>query len=302
MMFRLILRLILAVIFAIIAVIFSELIPPVSGVNQIVLRTLITLASAGVGFIIFPEIATKVTISTLIFFNFVVHRLALEIMTQWMRFPRGAAPLPDVNTPAGVGTVTLTKPVILDTSAIIDGRVLDIARTGFVSGLILIPNFVLVELQQVADSADDLKRSRGRRGFELIAELKKIKGLKIEIWDKEVVAKSVDEKLVRLAKTLGGKIVTTDFNLNRLAQAHSVMVLNVNDLSNAVKTVTIPGEKMEIKIVHIGKNHSQGVGYLPDGTMVVVENGAELLGHDMQVEVLKVLQGSAGRMVFSKKC
>lgn len=302
MQVKLILRLVMAIIFAITAVIFSELIPPIEGVDQIVLRILVTLSSAGVGFILFPEIATKVSITTVAFFNFVVHRLASEILSQLMRLPRGSVHLPPMMNPTPqVGAVSLTKPVILDTSAIIDGRILDIAKVGFISGLILVPNFVLVELQQVADSSDELKRGRGRRGFETISELKRVKGVKVEIWDREVVAKSVDEKLVRLGKTLAGKVVTTDFNLNRLAQAHSVTVLNVNDLANAVKTVALPGEKIEIKVAHLGKNNSQGVGYLADGTMVVVEDGANLIGKEVSVEVIKVLQVSAGRMIFSKK-
>lgn len=301
MQVKLVLRLIMAVVFAVTAVIFSELIPPLEGINQVVLRTLVTLFSAGIGFILFPEIATKVSVTTIAFFNFVVHRLASEILNQLMRLPRGSVQLPPINPTPQVGAVSLTKPIILDTSAIIDGRILDIVKTGFVSGLILIPNFVLVELQQVADSADELKRSRGRRGFETISELKRSRGIKVEIWDREVVAKSVDEKLVRLGKTLAGKIVTTDFNLNRLAQAHSVAVLNVNDLANAIKVVAIPGERMEIKIAHVGKNGSQGVGYLSDGTMVVAEDCFNIVGKEAMVEVTKVLQVSAGRMIFAKK-
>jgi uncharacterized protein YacL len=160
---------------------------------------------------------------------------------------------------------------------------------------------VLTELQQVADSSDYIKRTRGRRGFEIIEEIKKIKGLRVEIWDKEPVAKTVDEKLLRLAKSLKGKIITTDYNLNRLASVTGVMVLNINDLSNALKMVAIPGETMEIKLVHIGKDPKQAVGYLADGTMVVLENGANMVGKDVEIEITKSIQGSAGRMIFGKK-
>ena len=216
----------------------------------------------------------------------------MELTTQLIKIRHVQTTLP---------TTALVKPIILDTSAIIDGRVLDIAKAGFLSGLILIPKFVLTELQQVADSSDDLKRGRGRRGFELIDELKSIKGVKIEIWDKDQKGKNVDDKLIELAKGVGGRIVTTDFNLNRVASLSNLVVLNVNDLANAVKTVTIPGERISIKILHIGKDPKQGVGYLEDGTMVVVAQGAQNLGKTVSVEVTKVLQMSAGRMVFGKE-
>ncbi len=223
-------------------------------------------------------------------------------MTQLLRVPKQAGPhFPFLNPTPQVGGISLQRPLVLDTSAIIDGRFLDIAKTGFVSGLVLIPNFILLELQQVADSADSLKRARGRRGFEIIAELKKTNGLKIEIWDKDAGGKAVDEKLLKLAKSLNGKVVTTDFNLNSLAGAHGVTVLNVNDLANSVKTIAVPGESLEVKVVHVGKDPKQGVAYLPDGTMIVVENGADLIGQTVKIEVSRVLQGSAGRMIFGKK-
>ena len=188
----------------------------------------------------------------------------------------------------------------MDTSAIIDGRILDIAKTGFVSGLVLVPKFILTELQQVADSADSLKRARGRKGFEIVEELKKIKKLRIEIWDKDQNGKQVDEKLLNLAKSLHGRIITTDYNLNRVAQAWGIEVLNVNDLANAVKTVSLPGESMEIKVVHLGKDKTQGVGYLSDGTMVVVADSAEKIGQTVKTEVTKNIQTPAGRMIFAK--
>lgn len=299
MRLQLVLRLILALLFAISAAIFSQLIPPLPGGVSFTIRALLTLAAAGLGFMVFPEIARSVKIITITTFNFVVHRVSSEVTNQVIRLSK-------FNTPFSqpipqVGSLALTRPLILDTSAIIDGRILDIAKTGFLNGLVLVPNFVLTELQQVADSADSLKRARGRRGFEILEEIKKIKQIKIEIWDKEQKGKEVDEKIINLAKGLHGRIVTTDFNLNRLASVSSISVLNVNDLANAVKTMSLPGENLELKIVHLGKDRSQGVGYLPDGTMVVVADAADQIGQTLEVEVTKNIQTPAGRMVFARQ-
>ena len=299
MSLKLILRLILAITFAVVAVIFSELIPPINGVNPFIVKTLLTILAGFSGFVIFPDLAGYLTKLTIFFFNLTVARISSEIFSQLLRLPR-RHPLTDISPTPQIGNVTLSKPLILDTSALIDGRILEIARAGFLSGILLMPNFVLLELQQVADSSDGLKRARGRRGFEMIEELKKTPGIKIEVWDKEGSGKSVDEKLLKLAKSLHGKIVTTDFNLNRLSSVHGVTVLNVNELSNAVKTVSLPGEVIEVKIIHIGKDPKQGVGYLPDGTMIVVEDGAELLGKEVKAGVSRVLQGNAGRMIFAR--
>lgn len=285
-------------VFATIAVIFTELLPPIQGVNPFVAKVFFTIMAGLVGFAVFPDVASKVTSVTLYLFNTIVHRVSSEVLNQLLRLPRGNVPF--MNPSPQIGGISIQKPLILDTSAIIDGRILDIARTKFISGLILIPNFVLLELQQVADSSDSLKRARGRRGFEIIADLKKVSGIKVEVWEQEAGGRAVDEKLLKLAKSLHGKVVTTDFNLNRLSHAHNVTVLNVNDLANAVKTIAIPGENLDLKIVHIGKDDNQGVGYLPDGTMIVVENGADLIGKTVKVEVSRVIQGSAGRMFFGK--
>ncbi len=297
---RFALRLVLAAVFAIVAVIFTELLPPIEGVSSGVIRVLITLLSALVGFAVFPDLAAFFSHLTISFFNIAVSRISSEIFNQILRLPRQTHFSFGNPTPQ-VGGVSLQRPLILDTSAIIDGRILEIAQTGFISGLVLIPNFILLEMQQVADSADNLKRARGRRGFEIIADLKKVPGLKVDIWDKEAGGKAVDERLLKLAKSLNGKVVTTDFNLNKLAGAHGVSVLNVNDLSNAVKTAAVPGEKMEVKVVHVGKDPKQGVGYLPDGTMIVVENGASIIGQTVKVEVSRLLQSAAGRMIFAKR-
>lgn len=296
---QLVLRLILAFLFATLAAIFSQLIPPLPGGVSFTIRALLTLAAACVGYVVFPQVARSLRVVTVTSFNFLVHRLSSEVSNQIIKLPRFNAPVSGAIPQ--LGSLALTKPLILDTSAIIDGRILDIAKTGFLSGLILVPNFVLTELQQVADSVDTLKRARGRRGFEVIEELKKTKEVRLEVWDKDQHGKLVDEKLVNLAKGLHGRIITTDFNLNKLASVSNISVLNVNDLANAVKTMSLPGESLETKIVHLGKDSSQGVGYLPDGTMVVVTGAADKIGQTVKVEITKNIQTPAGRMVFAKE-
>lgn len=298
MRIKMVLRLILALIFATNTAIFSQLIPPLTWVNPFVIRVLLTVAAGLIGFVVFPDVARYVRVITSTSFNVVIRRVAQEVSGQLLRFPRPNFPFSHP-TPQ-VGSIALTKPLILDTSSIIDGRILDIARTGFVAGLILIPGFVLTELQQVADSSDDLKRQRARRGFEVIEELKKLKSIKVEIWDKDQSGKGVDEKLISLGKSLHAKIATSDFNLNKVASVSGVAVLNVNELANALKTIALPGEALKIKIMHLGKDPSQGIGYLDDGTMVVVESGADLIGQTAEVKVTKALQIPAGRMIFAR--
>lgn len=299
MRLRLIFRLILAFIFATLAAIYSQLIPPILGQDAFIIRVLLTLAAGGIGYVVFPSVARSVRIIFITFFNFVVHRLSSEVSNQIIKLPRPNLPFSH-HTPQ-IGSLALTRPLILDTSTIIDGRILDIAKTGFIFGFILVPKFVLTELQQVADSADDLKRQRGRRGFDTIEELKKIKSVRVEVWDKDQSGKLVDEKLINLAKGLNGKILTTDFNLNKLATVSNIPVLNVNDLANAVKTSALPGERLEVKIVHLGKDKSQGVGYLADGTMIVVADSAQNLGQTIKVQVTKNIQTPAGRIIFAKE-
>lgn len=190
--------------------------------------------------------------------------------------------------------------VLLDTSAIIDGRVFDIIKSGFLSGQIVVPNFVMSELQGLADSADALKRQRGRRGLELLSEAKKNKEANLSVWEGEIVGEGVDGKLTKLAKKIKAKVVTVDYNLNKMASVSGVVVLNVNDLSNLIRAVLLPGEKVKIKLIQEGKEASQGVGYLPDGTMIVVESGRSFLGQEVEVEVSRLLQSSAGKMIFAK--
>jgi uncharacterized protein YacL len=195
----------------------------------------------------------------------------------------------------------LNRTVLLDTSVIIDGRVADIAKTGFLPGTLLIPRFVLNELQYIADSPDGMRRQRGRRGMEVLAELQKLPNLLVRISDINVEGvREVDDKLVVLGKQLKSPILTNDYNLNRIAEIQGVTVLNINELANAVKSVVLPGEGLRINIMQEGKEHGQGVGYMDDGTMVVVENGKEYIGEYMEVNITKVLQTAAGRMIFGR--
>ena len=191
---------------------------------------------------------------------------------------------------------------LLDTSVIIDGRIADICETGFIEGTLLIPVFVLEELQHIADSADQLKRVRGRRGLDILAKIRgESKKLRVEVTNVDYDdITEVDSKLVRLGQEVGGKIITNDFNLNKVAQLRGVEVLNINELSNAVKPVVIPGENMVVSIVKSGKEQGQGVAYLDDGTMIVVENGQRRIGETVEVEVTSALQTAAGRMIFAK--
>ncbi len=190
---------------------------------------------------------------------------------------------------------------LLDTNVIIDGRISDICKTGFLEGKLLIPVFVLEELQHIADSADSLRRVRGRRGLDVLQKIQDESPLEVEIMNVDFEdIHEVDSKLVRLAQKIGGKIITNDFNLNKVAQLRGVEVLNINDLSNAVKAVVIPGETMKVQVVRDGKEPGQGVAYLDDGTMIVIENGHRYLSRTISVEVTSALQTSAGRMIFAK--
>ncbi|MDQ0196000.1 PIN/TRAM domain-containing protein [Paenibacillus wynnii] len=190
---------------------------------------------------------------------------------------------------------------ILDTSVIIDGRIADICKTGFIEGTIVIPEFVLEELQHIADSSDLLKRNRGRRGLDILNKIQKELDVKVLIYEGDFEEISeVDSKLVKLAKVLRGKVVTNDFNLNKVCELQGVSVLNINDLANAVKPVVLPGEEIIVQVIKDGKEHGQGVAYLDDGTMIVVEGGREYIGTTMEVLVTSVLQTSAGRMIFAK--
>ena len=190
---------------------------------------------------------------------------------------------------------------ILDTSVIIDGRIADICKCGFVEGVIVIPGFVLEELRHIADSSDLLKRNRGRRGLDILNKIRKELDTPVEIMEKDFddIAE-VDSKLVRLAQVIGAKVVTNDYNLNKVAELQGVQVLNINELSNAVKPVVLPGEEMVVQVIKDGKESGQGVAYLDDGTMIVVDGGKKHIGNNITVLVTSVLQTAAGRMIFAK--
>lgn len=187
---------------------------------------------------------------------------------------------------------------VLDTSVIIDGRIYEIAKTGFLEGTIAVPRFVLTELQNIADSSDSLKRNRGRRGLDILDNLKQELG--IQILEKDYPAPDVDGKLIDLAKEMQATMVTTDYNLNKTASLQGVAILNINDLANAVKPPILPGEEFKIRVIKEGKEPSQGIGYLDSGTMIVIENGKKYIGEEVVVEATSCLQTSAGRMIFVK--
>ncbi len=194
-----------------------------------------------------------------------------------------------------------TELIILDTSVIIDGRICDISQTKFVEGRFLIPRFVLKELQQIADSKDTLKRNRGRRGLEILSKIQKNPQVDVRIHEDDFPELAdVDAKLIKLAKILNAKIFTNDFNLGKVAELQGISILNINELANALKPIVLPGEMLEVKVIKEGKEYNQGIGYLDDGTMIVVENGKHLLGHTAKTTVTSVLQTTAGRMIFTK--
>ncbi len=199
------------------------------------------------------------------------------------------------------GTPTLGNKKILDTSVIIDGRIVDIASTGFLEGPLVIPKFVLGELQKIADSSDPLKRQRGRRGLEIVERLKNDREIQLIISDTDFPnVKGVDQKLVELARRINAKIITNDFNLNKMARIQGIKVLNINELANALKPVVLPGEKMNVFILKEGKERDQGVAYLDDGTMVVVDNARKMIGKTVEITVTSVLQTTAGKMIFGR--
>lgn len=190
--------------------------------------------------------------------------------------------------------------VVVDTSVIIDGRIADLVKTGFVAGTLIVPRFVLDELQSIADSEEAMRRNKGRRGLEILGNIKRERNVKVVVVDDDFHNEpDVDSKIIRLAKRYGARLMTVDYNLNRVAQIQNVGVLNVNELSNALRPVVLPGEKMKLRIIQAGKDAGQGVGYLEDGTMVVVEGGDRLIGQEREVVVTRVFQTVAGKMIFA---
>lgn len=214
--------------------------------------------------------------------------------------------LPKFSNPIKKNSVKMsdkTKPlnqILVDTSAIIDGRIADIVKTGFIPGKLLVPRFVLAELQNIADSDDGMRRARGRRGLEVLNMIRQNPAVELDIIEEDPKQiKEVDAKLVYLAKNYRTDILTTDYNLNRVATIETVRVLNINELAQAIRPVVIPGEELMVKVVQLGKEKNQGVGYLEDGTMIVVENGDKLIGKQVATEVTRIFQTVAGKMIFA---
>lgn len=275
------------------------LVPDTSPVSLVdVLRIAIPALIAGCFFLLFPKIAQLSRELTNLFIKHVASELSSQISTIGAAIPHRSSGKKRVKRQQFV------NPMVLDTSAIIDGRIEYLLATGFIFGTFLLPNFILLELQNVADSASSMKRQRGRRGLEVLESIKEL-SRRLGMFSLTVVAddpkriKSIDQKLVKVAKRYHASIVTCDYNLNKVATVSGIHVLNVNELVNAVKTVTLPGESISVKVVQRGKEKEQGVGYLEDGTMVVVEDGKVYVGSTISVRVARVIQTSAGRMIFA---
>src|SRR5215210_8790985 len=253
-----------------------------------------------IGFLISYQEANAVHPSTKVFLT-----LALAFIMAYIGLMVGAAKgdYLDLTALGGIFSDKATRRdvKILDTSVIIDGRIADVAETGFLSGTIVIPQFILRELQQVADSPDSSKRQRGRRGLDMLNRLQSNPSLDIQVVDTDFPAvKEVDQKLLELSKSLEGVVVTNDFNLNKVAQVHGLQVLNINELANSLKPVVLPGEAMRVFILKEGKEYNQGVAYLDDGTMVVVDNARRMIGKNADIAVTSVLQTTAGKMIFGR--
>ncbi|HEX8335409.1 MAG TPA: TRAM domain-containing protein [Pyrinomonadaceae bacterium] len=253
-----------------------------------------------IGFLISYQEARAVDPSTKVFLT-----LALAFIMAYIGLMVGAAKgdYLDLSALGGIFSDKATRRdvKILDTSVIIDGRIADVAETGFLSGTIVVPQFILRELQQVADSPDSSKRQRGRRGLDMLNRLQSNPALDIQVVDTDFPAvKEVDLKLLELSKSLDGVVVTNDFNLNKVAQLHGIQVLNINELANSLKPVVLPGEAMRVFILKEGKEYNQGVAYLDDGTMVVVDNARRMIGKNADIAVTSVLQTTAGKMIFGR--
>ena len=261
--------------------------------------------------IIQKSLYLTITISIYTVLGFLGAVVGSKKISELLVMTMGRKNVPQTKTPAeenGYGYSAKDKksarvPKILDTSVIIDGRILEIMKTGFLEGPIVIPEFVLVELRHIADSSDGLKRNRGRRGLDILNKIQVEYGIEIYNTDSEKALKEipeVDVKLLKLAQIMKGKVVTNDFNLNKVAVIKGVAVLNINELANALKPMVIPGESMTVTLIKQGKDRSQAIAYLDDGTMIVVEDGRRLIGQTVEIVVTSVLQTAAGRMIFGK--
>lgn len=249
-----------------------------------------------------PMVANALKILTFIFFGYLGITLAQKNVKDTSRLQEWARKMNIVKTSSKpVVTTGGSIPKVLDTSVIIDGRISDICKTGFVEGPLIIPEFVLKELRHIADSSDALKRNRGRRGLDILKIIQKDLPIEVKIVDTDFEdVDEVDLKLIKLAQKIGGSIVTNDYNLNKVATLQDILILNINELANAVKPVVLPGEEMVVQIIKEGKESNQGIAYLDDGTMIVVEEGKRYMNATIHVIVTSVLQTAAGRMIFAK--
>ena len=248
-----------------------------------------------------PIVGGILTFITYVFMGYLGIKIALKSKDDLFNISKLSKLAPSMKEKNSKKEQKSIPPKVLDTSVIIDGRIADICRTGFIEGKLIIPKFVLDELQHIADSSDDLKRVRGRRGLDILNIIQKEIDIEVEISEAKFDdIPEVDSKLLKLAQVLGGKVVTNDYNLNKVAQFQGVEVLNINELANAIKPVAIPGEEMVVQVVKEGKEHSQGIAYLDDGTMIVVDGGKKHMGETIRVLVTSVLQTPAGRMIFGK--
>ncbi|MFP7480043.1 PIN/TRAM domain-containing protein [Terribacillus saccharophilus] len=270
----------------------------------LVVAYLITIPIRGIGFVLVSEVLPLFVTIFLGYIGFQVGFKRRDEFLNMMTLARKDKKKAVDEQEAGEENVQAVQPKskLLDTSVIIDGRIADICETNFLEGTIVIPQFVLNELQHIADSSDALKRNRGRRGLDVLNRIQKeMPSVKVEFYEGDFEdIPEVDSKLVKLAKVIDGIVVTNDFNLNKVCEFQNVPVLNINDLANAVKPVVIPGEELTVQVIKDGKEHNQGVAYLDDGTMIVVEEGKNYIGKTIEVLITSVLQTSAGRMIFAK--
>lgn len=264
---------------------------------------LVALPFAG----LFPYLKAVINLTSSLVLGFVGYQTAMSRKEEWNQWINRTADLKEIlsfnrnQSPTSEDAEKDPSYKILDTSVIIDGRIADIIQTGFIEGTILVPNFVLLELQHIADSSDAIIRAKGRRGLDILNKLQKDSPIPVEFYDKDFEnVPQVDTKLLHLAKHLNGTLLTNDFNLNKVAEFQQVPILNINELANAVKPVLIPGEQLHVLVIKPGTERKQGVAYLEDGTMIVVEDGQLHLNEWVDVEVTSALQTAAGRMIFAK--
>ena len=293
-------RVVLAVIFAAIGYFASDRFIKVDeSQTQMGVTVIIMIASGAFGVFLVPMLSRWIRDWSSVF----AQRVASEVISQ-LRLPN-LSRVRDLPTRIRRQNnkkkkeIPYVNPILVDTSSLIDGRVADVVESGFLYGTLVVPRFILSELQHIADASNALRRGKGRRGLGILEKMKKSKQVKTIIYSgDDPQGKNIDEKLLNLAKTLKGKILTTDFNLNKVATVSGIKILNINELVNQLKTTLLPGEQLQVKVIQEGKEKTQGVGYLNDGTMIVVEGGAGKIGKIISTTVLRVLQTAAGRMIF----